>query len=44
LPPIKLYLASPAHFAAGAGNPAGSKGAKSNCADAMDVIPVLFSC
>jgi hypothetical protein len=29
LPPTKLYFARPVHRAAGAGNPAGSKGAKS---------------
>jgi hypothetical protein len=35
LPPTKLYFASPVHLAAGAGNPAGSSGAKSNDADVM---------
>jgi hypothetical protein len=40
-PPIKLYLASPAHFAAGAGNPAGSKGAKLNGAEVMKASLVL---
>jgi hypothetical protein len=36
LPPTKLYLASPVHRAAGAGNPAGSNGAKSKGA-AVDI-------
>jgi hypothetical protein len=36
LPPTKLYLARPVHRAAGAGNPAGSKGAKSK-RDAVDM-------
>src|ERR1700722_12899167 len=35
---MKLYLASPVHFAAGAGNPAGSRGAKSNDAAVMDGV------
>src|ERR1700751_5280240 len=30
LPPVKLYFGAPVHFTAGAGNPAGSSGAKSN--------------
>ena len=42
LPPTKLYLASPVHLAAGAGNPAGSSGAKSKVAEVMDVTPVLI--
>jgi hypothetical protein len=36
LPPTKLYLARPVHFAAAAGNPAGSRGAKSNGAEGTD--------
>jgi len=38
LPPIKLYFAKPVHFAAAAGSPAGSSGAKSNGADVMNVV------
>jgi hypothetical protein len=43
LPPTKLYLARPVHRAAGAGNPAGSNGAKSKgVAVDMDIYSVLF--
>jgi hypothetical protein len=43
LPPTKLYFASPVHLAAGAGNPAGSSGAKSNAADVMKVSSAFSS-
>jgi hypothetical protein len=43
LPPTKLYLARPVHRAAGAGNPAGSNGAKSKpVAVDMDTFPTVF--
>jgi hypothetical protein len=43
LPPTKLYFASPVHLIAGAGNPAGSSGAKSNAADVMKVSSACSS-
>jgi hypothetical protein len=39
----KLYFASPVHLAAGAGNPAGSSGAKSNAADVMKLSSACSS-
>jgi hypothetical protein len=35
---MKLYFASPVHLAAGAGSPAGSRGAKSKAADVMNGV------
>jgi hypothetical protein len=42
LPPTKLYLASPVHFAAGAGNPAGNNGAKSNAGEVMNGVSLVL--
>src|SRR6201747_1410587 len=39
---MKLYLASPVHLAAGAGNPAGSRGAKSNGAEPINGVLPFF--
>jgi hypothetical protein len=38
LPPMKLYFASPVHLAAGAGRPAGSRGAKSKVAEVIKIV------
>ncbi len=35
---MKLYFARPVHFTAGAGNPAGSRGVKSNDAAVMNGV------
>src|SRR5215472_4371815 len=45
LPPTKLYFANPVHLAAGAGSPAGSRGAKSKLAE-TDIglsLPLIIS-
>ena len=42
LPPTKLYFDSPVHFAAGAGSPAGSRGAKSKAAVVMKGVSVVL--
>jgi hypothetical protein len=38
---MKLYFARPVHFAAGAGNPAGSRGAKSKVAEVMNGVSLI---
>ena len=39
LPPTKLYLASPVHFGAGAGEPGASSRAKSNVSEVIEGAP-----